>query len=183
VAACLVARVEDAAQSCSPTVATTPSAPRYDWRILAYLLLLALAVGICVVALRLLGKQRRVYVESQGPPDLQRADDAEDAPPFDPRTLGQVAEDFYAAGARPKWMRGVDDASFTHAFGGTSSTSPNSSESNGDQWEVGDHEGWCPDPFGRHEARWLSGGEPTDLVRDGGVESHDEPPGTQGAGS
>jgi hypothetical protein len=37
-------------------------------------------------------------------------------------------------------------------------------------------EGWFTDPFGRHEARWLSFGEPTKLVRDGGVESYDEPP-------
>ena len=37
-------------------------------------------------------------------------------------------------------------------------------------------EGWCTDPFGRHEARWLSQGTPTKLVRDGGVESYDDPP-------
>jgi hypothetical protein len=37
-------------------------------------------------------------------------------------------------------------------------------------------EGWCTDPFGRHEARWLSEGRPTKLVRDGEVESYDEPP-------
>ena len=37
-------------------------------------------------------------------------------------------------------------------------------------------EGWFTDPFGRHEARWLSFGTPTKLVRDGGVESYDEPP-------
>ena len=35
-------------------------------------------------------------------------------------------------------------------------------------------EGWCTDPFGRHEARWLSFGKPTKLVRDGGVETYDE---------
>jgi hypothetical protein len=39
-----------------------------------------------------------------------------------------------------------------------------------------DEEGWFTDPFGRHEARWLSYGRPTKLVRDGGVESYDEPP-------
>jgi hypothetical protein len=39
-----------------------------------------------------------------------------------------------------------------------------------------DLEGWCTDPFGRHEARWLSRGTPTKLVRDGEVESYDEPP-------
>ena len=33
--------------------------------------------------------------------------------------------------------------------------------------------GWYPDPFGRHEIRWFSQGEPTSMVRDGMVESHD----------
>jgi hypothetical protein len=37
-------------------------------------------------------------------------------------------------------------------------------------------QGWCTDPFGRHEARWFSGGDPTALVRDGGIESTDPPP-------
>ena len=37
-------------------------------------------------------------------------------------------------------------------------------------------EGWCTDPFGRHEARWMSQGTPTDLVRDGGVEGRDRAP-------
>jgi hypothetical protein len=37
-------------------------------------------------------------------------------------------------------------------------------------------EGWYADPFGRHEARWLSDGTPTKLVRDDGVTSYDEPP-------
>ncbi len=39
-----------------------------------------------------------------------------------------------------------------------------------------EEEGWFTDPFGRHEARWLSFGTPTKLVRDGDVESYDEPP-------
>lgn len=39
-----------------------------------------------------------------------------------------------------------------------------------------DEEGWFTDPFGLHEARWLSQGTPTKLVRDRGVESYDEPP-------
>jgi hypothetical protein len=39
-----------------------------------------------------------------------------------------------------------------------------------------EEEGWFTDPFGRHEARWLSSGKPTKLVRDGEVESYDEPP-------
>ena len=37
-------------------------------------------------------------------------------------------------------------------------------------------EGWYTDPFGRHEARWISNGRPTKLVRDAGVDSFDEPP-------
>ena len=31
-------------------------------------------------------------------------------------------------------------------------------------------------PFGRHEARWLPAGSPTKLVRDGSLESYDDPP-------
>ena len=37
-------------------------------------------------------------------------------------------------------------------------------------------EGWCTDPYAQHEARWLSDGKPTKLVRDGGVTSYDGPP-------
>ena len=37
-------------------------------------------------------------------------------------------------------------------------------------------EGWYVDPFGHHEARWISEGTPTALVRDGSVESQDPPP-------
>jgi len=36
--------------------------------------------------------------------------------------------------------------------------------------------GWCNDPFGRHEHRWLTAGTPTALVSDDGVESRDPPP-------
>jgi hypothetical protein len=39
-------------------------------------------------------------------------------------------------------------------------------------------EGWYHDPYGRHEARWISVGTPTALVRDGDVESQDPPPST-----
>jgi len=39
-------------------------------------------------------------------------------------------------------------------------------------------EGWYLDPYGRHEARWISVGTPTALVRDGEVESQDPPPAT-----
>lgn len=60
-------------------------------------------------------------------------------------------------------------------FRGVPRGSLRSSGSDGDQWEIGSQEGWCPDPLGRHESRWLSSGKPTDLVRDGGLESHDEP--------
>jgi hypothetical protein len=37
-------------------------------------------------------------------------------------------------------------------------------------------QGWQRDPYGRHDERWVSGGEPTRLVRDQGTESYDEPP-------
>ena len=36
--------------------------------------------------------------------------------------------------------------------------------------------GWFDDPYGRHEARWISEGVPTSLVRDGKVEKTDPPP-------
>jgi hypothetical protein len=36
--------------------------------------------------------------------------------------------------------------------------------------------GWQRDPFGLHQQRYLSQGQPTKLVRDGTVESYDEPP-------
>jgi hypothetical protein len=39
-----------------------------------------------------------------------------------------------------------------------------------------DPEGWYTDPYARHEARWLSDGRPTKLVRDGDTTSYDEPP-------
>ena len=38
--------------------------------------------------------------------------------------------------------------------------------------------GWCNDPYGRHEHRWLTAGTPSALVGDGGVESQDPPPDT-----
>ena len=42
-------------------------------------------------------------------------------------------------------------------------------------------QGWYEDTFRLHEARYFSGGRPTNLVRDGGNESYDEPPsGTSG---
>jgi hypothetical protein len=39
-------------------------------------------------------------------------------------------------------------------------------------------EGWYVDPSGSHEARWISDGTPTALVRDGQIESKDPPPDT-----
>jgi len=38
-------------------------------------------------------------------------------------------------------------------------------------------EGWYRDPYGIHQDRWFSAGSPTALVRDEGVEGHDDPPG------
>jgi len=37
-------------------------------------------------------------------------------------------------------------------------------------------EGWYRDPYGIHQDRWFSAGTPTSLVRDQGVEGHDDPP-------
>jgi hypothetical protein len=37
-------------------------------------------------------------------------------------------------------------------------------------------QGWHADPFGLHELRYFSAGNPTKLVRDGNVEAYDEPP-------
>jgi hypothetical protein len=42
-------------------------------------------------------------------------------------------------------------------------------------WRM-DAEGWYRDPYGVHEDRWFSAGNPTKLVRDQGVESSDPPP-------
>jgi hypothetical protein len=39
-------------------------------------------------------------------------------------------------------------------------------------------EGWCTDPYDRHEQRWFSDGKPTKLVRDKDVTSYDPPPGS-----
>ena len=37
-------------------------------------------------------------------------------------------------------------------------------------------EGWYTDPYAVHEARWMSQGTPTPLIRDDGVEGHDPAP-------
>jgi hypothetical protein len=43
----------------------------------------------------------------------------------------------------------------------------------------GGEEGWYEDPYGLHQDRWFSDGQPTKLVRDSGIESYD--PLSQGA--
>lgn len=42
--------------------------------------------------------------------------------------------------------------------------------------DQGSATGWYQDPYRRHELRWISGGSPTRLVRDGDVTSNDDPP-------
>lgn len=37
-------------------------------------------------------------------------------------------------------------------------------------------QGWYQDPWGRHQDRYYSAGEATSLVRDDGVDGHDDPP-------
>jgi hypothetical protein len=37
-------------------------------------------------------------------------------------------------------------------------------------------QGWYRDPYGVHEDRYFSDGQPTKLVRDGGAECYDPPP-------
>ena len=37
-------------------------------------------------------------------------------------------------------------------------------------------EGWYKDPYDRFEARWISAGRPTRLVRNGDLEASDDPP-------
>jgi hypothetical protein len=43
----------------------------------------------------------------------------------------------------------------------------------GTEWPDEAMEGWYSDPYGRHEARWMSQGRATHLVRDGDVEGND----------
>jgi hypothetical protein len=42
--------------------------------------------------------------------------------------------------------------------------------------ESGGRQGWAADPFQLHEARYFSAGRPTKLVRDGTIETYDDPP-------
>lgn len=44
-------------------------------------------------------------------------------------------------------------------------------------------EGWYIDPFEKHSERWFSDGRPTNLVRDGEIESHDDPPAAKWTGA
>src|SRR5258707_14906271 len=37
-------------------------------------------------------------------------------------------------------------------------------------------EGWFTDPYASHDARWLSDGQATKLVRDGDATSYEDPP-------
>jgi hypothetical protein len=41
---------------------------------------------------------------------------------------------------------------------------------------IPEQEGWYSDPWGHHDARWISDGIPSKLVRDGQDESYDDPP-------
>ena len=49
--------------------------------------------------------------------------------------------------------------------------------------ESNEPQGWYGDPFRLHECRYFSAGQPTKLVRDGDVESYDEPPSESVTGS
>jgi hypothetical protein len=44
------------------------------------------------------------------------------------------------------------------------------------EWPHPHAQGWYTDPTRAHELRWYSAGAPTDLVKDGAVESRDAPP-------
>jgi hypothetical protein len=140
---------------------------------IAILLVFFLALGGGLVGFRMLGKQQRMYRDSHGPADLYRADDPEAGPPFDPMAPARAAEDFFAGGAHPQWVRGDQDADFSSHAQATNAPKPAETP-----WVVGKGEGWYNDPFGRHEFRWMSNGSPTSLVRDDAVESQDEPPST-----
>lgn len=41
---------------------------------------------------------------------------------------------------------------------------------------IPEQEGWYTDPWGHHDARWISEGVPSKLVRDADVESYEDPP-------
>ena len=138
-------------------------------------ILLTFFLALCggAVAFRMVGRQQRMYGDSDGPPDRYRADDSEAGPPFDPMAPTRAAEDFFAAGRNPQWMRGDRDADFSSHAKGIDAPRPVETA-----WVVGKGEGWYDDPFGRHEFRWMSNGLPTSLVRDGAKESQDDPPST-----
>jgi hypothetical protein len=150
--------------------------------IAAVVWLVVVLAGSFVVGFLMLRRQQRIYREGDGPPDLYRADDLEAGEPFDPKAGPRAAEDFFAAGARAQWLRGARDESFSPHHPHTGASSLSSPEATGGLWAINDHEGWCADPFGRHESRWISSGVPTSLVRDGQIESQDDPPDPQTAG-
>jgi hypothetical protein len=72
-------------------------------------------------------------------------------------------------------MRGSGDQRFKEGYYRSLPPPPVDEGALAGQWQISPGEGWCPDPFARHELRWMSGGLPTSLVRDRGVESHDDP--------
>jgi hypothetical protein len=41
---------------------------------------------------------------------------------------------------------------------------------------IPEQKGWYTDPWGYHDARWISDGVPSKLVRDGELEAYDDPP-------
>jgi hypothetical protein len=64
--------------------------------------------GLVVVGARMLGKQQRLYRQSDGPGDMKRADDVERTG-YDPKSIPRAAWDFNDGGGRPEWMRGERD--------------------------------------------------------------------------
>jgi hypothetical protein len=152
----------------------------YALRIL--LLYILLCVAIAIVAGRLLGKQQRLYWRSRGTPDSRRADDLESAP-LATESPQRSAWNFFVAGTLPRWMRGSGDETFKEPYYNSLPPPPVDQGAEDGQWQLSPGEGWCPDPFGRHQSRWMSAGSPTSLVRDDGVESHDDPVETLGDGN
>jgi hypothetical protein len=74
---------------------------------------------------------------------------------------------------RPTPRPGADDGRHPERLGDADRLRPEIQEG-----ETMKAEGWYHDPYRLHEARWISDGTPTALVRDGGVESQDPPPAT-----
>jgi hypothetical protein len=70
-----------------------------------------IVVAVLVVAKRLLVTQHRIVRQNERR-DLERADEDEATPPYDPTAPARAAEDFNAAGDIPLGMRGVRDPTF-----------------------------------------------------------------------